>query len=144
MVMVLPFMFTCGMVLTDTTDGFGMRFAYGWAFMKPIRKVYYNLTMTVISVLVAVVIGTIELLGVLTSELNLTGGAFGFWTTMNWLNNSNGPDGIEIWGWCGILIIGLFVGCWLISIGVYRWKRIDIVGFGRSPSSQASVSPEST
>jgi len=130
MVMVLPFMFTCGMVLTDTTDGFGMRFAYGWAFMKPIRKVYYNLTMTVISVLVAVVIGTIELLGVLASELNLSGGPFGFWTTMNWLNNSNGPAGIEIWGWCGILIIALFCGCWAVSIAVYRWKHIEDVGFG--------------
>jgi nickel/cobalt transporter (NiCoT) family protein len=129
MVMVLPFMFTCGMVLTDTTDGFSMRFAYGWAFMKPIRKVYYNLTMTVISVIVAVVIGTIELLGVAASELNLSGGPFGFWTTMNWLNNSNGPYGIEIWGWCGIVIIGLFVGCWLISIAIYRWKRIEEVGF---------------
>ncbi len=134
MVMVLPFMFTCGMVLTDTTDGFGMRFAYGWAFMKPIRKVYYNLTMTIISVLVAVVIGTIELLGVLASELSLNGGPYGFWTAMNWLNNSNGPYGIEIWGWCGIVIIGLFVGCWVTSIGVYRWKRIEEVGFGRSPS----------
>jgi len=143
MVMVLPFMFTCGMVLTDTTDGFGMRFAYGWAFMKPIRKVYYNLTMTVISVLVAVVIGTIELLGVLASELNLTGGLLGFWTTMNWLNNSSGPDGIEIWGWCGILIIALFVGCWTVSMAVYRWKHIEEVGFGRSPSPAGSASSES-
>jgi nickel/cobalt transporter (NiCoT) family protein len=133
MVMVLPFMFTCGMVLTDTTDGFGMRFAYGWAFMKPIRKVYYNLTMTVISVLVAVVIGTIELLGVLASELNLSGGPFGFWTTMNWLNNSNGPYGIEIWGWCGIVIVALFVVCWIASIAVYRWKRLEETGFGVAP-----------
>jgi nickel/cobalt transporter (NiCoT) family protein len=133
MVMVLPFMFTCGMVLTDTTDGFAMRFAYGWAFLKPIRKVYYNLTITVISVLVAVVIGTIELLGVLASELGLTGGPFGFWTTMNWLNNSNGPYGIEIWGWCGILIIAIFVGSWLISMAIYRWKRIEEVGFAKPP-----------
>ncbi len=134
MVMVLPFMFTCGMVLTDTTDGFGMRFAYGWAFMKPIRKVYYNLTMTVISVIVAVVIGTVELLGVLASELGLTGGPFGFWTTMNWLNNSNGPYGIEIWGWCGIVIIALFVGSWVVSIAIYRWMHIEEVGFGKPPS----------
>ncbi|HXW67395.1 MAG TPA: HoxN/HupN/NixA family nickel/cobalt transporter [Thermoplasmata archaeon] len=134
MVMVLPFMFTCGMVLTDTTDGFGMRFAYGWAFMKPIRKVYYNLTMTVISVLVAIVIGTIELLGVLASELNLSGGPFGFWNTMNWLNNSNGPGDIEIWGWCGILIIALFCGCWAVSIAIYRWKHIEDVGFGKPPT----------
>ena len=134
MVMVLPFMFTCGMVLTDTTDGFGMRFAYGWAFMKPVRKVYYNLTMTVISVIVAVVIGTIELLGVLASELSLSGGPFGFWTTMNWLNNSNGPYGIEIWGWCGILIIVLFVSSWIVSIAIYRWKHIEEIGLGRPPS----------
>ncbi len=134
MVMVLPFMFTCGMVLTDTTDGFGMRFAYGWAFMKPIRKVYYNLTMTVISVLVAVVIGTIELLGVLASELSLSGGPFGFWNTMNWLNNSEGPYGIEIWGWCGIIIVLLFLGSWAVSIAVYRWRRFEDVGFGKPPS----------
>ena len=139
MVMVLPFMFTCGMVLTDTTDGFGMRFAYGWAFMKPIRKVYYNLTMTVISVLVAVVIGTIELLGVLASELNLSGGPFGFWTTMNWLNNSNGPGDIEIWGWCGIIIIALFLGCWAVSIAIYRWKHIEEVGFGKRPPAAETV-----
>jgi nickel/cobalt transporter (NiCoT) family protein len=133
MVMVLPFMFTCGMVLTDTTDGFGMRFAYGWAFMKPIRKVYYNLTMTVISVLVAVVIGTVELLGVLAAELHLNGGPFGVWTTLNWLNDSNGPAGIEIWGWCGIIIIALFVGCWAVSIAVYRWKRIEQEGLAKPP-----------
>ncbi len=143
MVLVLPFMFTCGMVLTDTTDGFGMRFAYGWAFMKPIRKVYYNLTMTVISVIVAVVIGTIELLGVMASELSLSGGPFGFWTTMNWLNSSNGPDGIEIWGWCGIVIILLFVGSWAVSIAIYRWKRIEDVGFGQPPASP-EVAPTET
>ena len=143
MVLVLPFMFTCGMVLTDTTDGFGMRFAYGWAFLRPIRKIYYNLTMTVISVIVAVVIGTIELLGVMASELGLTGGPFGFWTTMNWLNNSNGPDGIEIWGWCGIIIILLFVGSWAVSIAIYRWKHIEDVGFGKPPprAEDAPVGP---
>jgi nickel/cobalt transporter (NiCoT) family protein len=133
MVMILPFMFTCGMVLTDTTDGFGMRFAYGWAFLKPIRKVYYNLTMTVISVLVAVVIGTIELLGVLAAELNLSGGPFGFWNSMNWLNNSSGPGNIEIWGWCGIIIIALFVICWAVSIAIYKWKRYEEVGFAPAP-----------
>jgi nickel/cobalt transporter (NiCoT) family protein len=140
MVMVLPFMFTCGMVLTDTTDGFGMRFAYGWAFMKPIRKVYYNLTMTVISVLVAVVIGTIELLGVIASELHLSGGPLGFWTTMNWLNNANGPGDIEVWGWCGIIIIALFVGCWLVSMAIYRWKHLEDVGFA-PPSASADPLP---
>ena len=144
MVMVLPFLFTCGMVLTDTTDGFGMRFAYGWAFMRPIRKIYYNLTMTVISVLVALVIGTIELLGVLSSELRLSGGPFGFWNSMNWLNNANGPDGIEIWGWCGIVIILLFVASWGVSIAIYRWKRIEQVGFGGPPPPEPAVSEPAT
>ncbi len=142
MVMILPFMFTCGMVLTDTIDGFGMRFAYGWAFAKPIRKVYYNLTMTVISVLVAVVIGTVELLGVLASEAGLSGGPFGFWTTMNWLNNSNGPYGIEIWGWCGILIIALFGVSWLVSIVIYRLKGYEDLGFGTDPSAAGRAGEE--
>ena len=70
---MLPFMFTCGMVLVDTTDGVAMRVAYGWAFLKPIRKIYYNLTITVISVLVAFVIGTVELFQVVSGELGLKG-----------------------------------------------------------------------
>jgi nickel/cobalt transporter (NiCoT) family protein len=133
MVMVLPFMFTCGMVLTDTSDGLGMRFAYGWAFAKPIRKVYYNLTMTVISVLVAFVVGTIEILGVLASELGLTGGPLGFWTTMNWLNRASGPYSIDVWGYVGIGIVVLFIGCWLIAMAIYRWKRYEERGFGEPP-----------
>ncbi|MGI0071685.1 MAG: HoxN/HupN/NixA family nickel/cobalt transporter [Thermoplasmata archaeon] len=141
MVMILPFLFTCGMVLVDTTDGFGMRFAYGWAFLRPIRKVYYNLTMTVISVMVAVVIGTVELLGVTASELNLSGGAFGFWNTMNWLNNSNGPDHIDLWGWAGIVIVVLFVVSWLVSIAVYRLKHYEDLGFGPSPPDLTTSSP---
>src|SRR5260370_7119582 len=73
MILLLPFLFTCGMVLADTTDGIAMRAAYGWAFLRPIRKIYYNLTVTVISVAVAFAIGGVELLQVLASELNLTG-----------------------------------------------------------------------
>ncbi len=133
MVMVLPFMFTCGMVLTDTSDGIGMRYAYGWAFLKPIRKVYYNLTMTVISVLVAFVIGTIEVLGVLAAEFGWNGGPFGFWTTMNWLNNAAGPYGIDVWGYVGIGIVVLFIACWLIAMAIYRWKRYEEIGFGPPP-----------
>ena len=76
MILVLPFMFTCGMVLADTTDGVAMRVAYGWAFLKPIRKIYYNLTITMISILVAFLVGGVELLQVLSGELNLTGS---FW-----------------------------------------------------------------
>lgn len=112
MILVLPLMFTCGMVLVDTSDGVAMNLAYGWAFLKPIRKIYYNLTVTIISVLVAFLIGGVELLQVLSSELNLSGG---FW---GWL----GRVDFETMGYG---IVGLFVGCWLVSIGFYRYKRFD-------------------
>ena len=130
MVLILPFMFTCGMVLTDTSDGIGMRFAYGWAFSKPIRKVYYNLTMTVISVLVAFVVGTIEILGVIAGELHLSGGPFGLWSSLNWLNAGVGPGSIDIWGYVGIAVVALFLGCWLVAIAIYRYKHYEEVGFG--------------
>jgi nickel/cobalt transporter (NiCoT) family protein len=134
MVLVLPFLFTCGMVLTDTSDGLGMRFAYGWAFAKPIRKVYYNLTMTVISVLVAFVVGTIEVLGVIAGEFSLSGGPFGFWTTMGWLTNAAGPYGLDVWGYVGVGIVVLFVGCWIVAMAIYRWKHYEDRGFGPPPA----------
>ena len=112
MILVLPFMFTCGMVLIDTTDGVAMRFAYGWAFINPIRKIYYNLTVTVISVLVALAIGTVELLQVVASELNFTGV---FW---NWL----GALDFET---IGFLIIIIFVFSWLVSLGYWKYRRFD-------------------
>jgi high-affinity nickel-transport protein len=112
MILVLPFMFTCGMVLVDTTDGVTMRTAYGWAFLKPIRKIYYNLTVTVISVAVAFAIGGVELLQVFSSELRL-----------------NGP----FWGWLGGLdfetmgfgIIGIFLVSWLVSMAYWKVRRYD-------------------
>ena len=122
MVLVLPFMFTCGMVLADTTDGVTMRIAYGWAFLKPIRKIYYNLTITLISILVAFLIGGVEVLQVLSGELNLTGD---FW---NWLN---GLDFETL----GVGIVSIFVVSWLVSIVVYKYKRIEDIGFrAKSPS----------
>jgi len=133
MVLVLPFMFTCGMVLTDTSDGVSMRYAYGWAFAKPIRKVYYNLTMTLISVLVAFIIGTIEILGVFAAEFNLSGGPFGFWNTMNWLNNAAGPYGIDVWGYVGIGIVLLFIGCWLVAMLIYKLMHYEDIGFAPPP-----------
>ena len=133
-VLLLPFMFACGMVLTDTSDGVSMRYAYGWAFAKPIRKVFYNLTLTLISVMVAFIIGTIEILGVVAGELNLSGGPFGFWNTMNWLNNAAGPYGIDVWGYVGIGIVALFIGTWLIAMLVYKLKRYEEIGFALPPS----------
>ncbi len=111
-ILILPLLFTCGMVTVDTADGVAMRVAYGWAFLNPIRKIYYNLTVTVISVLVAWAIGTIELLQVLSTELNLNGV---FWS---WLNAIN----FEM---IGFGIIGIFILSWLASFGYWRYKKYD-------------------
>jgi high-affinity nickel-transport protein len=124
MVLVLPLMFTCGMVLVDTSDGIVMCLAYGWAFLKPIRKIYYNLTITVISILVAFAIGTIELLQVLSGELNLRGV---FW---NWLANLNFET-------LGFGIVGIFVVSWLVSVVYYKYKHLD-ENIGTLPLSRPS------
>ena len=111
-VLVLPLMFTCGMVLIDTTDGVVMRMAYGWAYLNPLRKVYYNLTVTIISVMVAWLIGSIELLQVLSTELSLGGG---FWV---WLN---GLDFETI----GYGIVALFVASWVVSLVYWKANRFE-------------------
>jgi len=113
-IMVFPALFTAGMSLIDTTDGILMLGAYGWAFKKPIRKLYYNLTITFVSVLVAVLVGGIELLGLLADRMNLSGP---FWNFVDALNNNFGS--------LGYLIIAVFVVSWLVSIAVYRWRRFD-------------------
>jgi len=125
MVLVLPFMFTCGMVLVDTTDGVAMRLAYGWAFLNPIRKIYYNLTVTMISIIVALAIGSAELLQVVANELNLTGP---FW---NWVGNLDFES-------IGFGIIVLFLASWLVSVAVWKYRRFDEIYSpmdGSAPSS---------
>jgi high-affinity nickel-transport protein len=111
-ILILPLMFTCGMLTVDTTDGIAMMLAYGWAFMNPVRKIYYNLTVTVISVLVAWAIGTVELLQVLSNELRLSGGLW------DWLT---GLDFETI----GFGIVAIFVLSWLVSLGYWRYKKFD-------------------
>ena len=113
-IMVFPALFTAGMSLVDTTDGVLMLGAYGWAFNKPIRKLYYNLTITFVSVLVAVLIGGIEALGLLADRLRLVGP---FWSFIGTLNDNFGS--------LGYLIIAIFVASWLVSIAVYRLGRFD-------------------
>jgi high-affinity nickel-transport protein len=113
-IMVFPALFTAAMSLIDTTDGVLMLGAYGWAFNKPIRKLYYNLTITFVSVLVAVLIGGIEALGLIAGRLSLEGPFWGFIGTLN-----------ENFGSLGYLIIAIFVASWLISIAVYRLGRFD-------------------
>ncbi len=119
MIIILPLTFTSGMVLVDTTDGVLMRAAYGWAFLNPIRKVYYNLTVTIISILVAVAIGTAELLQVFASEFNLAGPV---WGTLGNLD-------VEM---IGFVIIGIFAGTWLASVAYWKYKRYDELYTSRS------------
>ena len=113
-IMVFPALFTAGMSLIDTTDGVLMLGAYGWAFAKPIRELYYNLTITFISVLVAVLIGGIEVLGLLADQLNLTGPFWGFIGALN-----------DNFGILGYLIIAIFVASWLVSIAAYRFGHFE-------------------
>jgi high-affinity nickel-transport protein len=113
-VMVLPILFTAGMSLVDTTDGIMMMGAYKWAFVRPIRKLYYNMTITFVSALVAVVIGGIEALALIANKLSLTGP---FWDVANLA--------AEHFGLLGYLVIGLFLASWIVSALVYRVKRYD-------------------
>jgi nickel/cobalt transporter (NiCoT) family protein len=113
-IMLFPALFTAAMTLVDTTDGILMLGAYGWAFLKPIRKLYYNLTITLISVVVALVVGSIEVLGLIADQLKLTGF---FW---DWIGRLNDNFGI-----IGYLIIGIFIASWIASTIVYKIKKYD-------------------
>jgi len=111
-VLIMPLLFTAGMVTIDTSDGISMRCAYGWAFLKPIRKIYYNLTITVISVLVAFAIGGIELIQVIASELGWTSG---FWGVLANLDFEN----------MGYAIIAIFLSSWLVAMAYYKYKGYE-------------------
>jgi nickel/cobalt transporter (NiCoT) family protein len=113
---VFPLLFTAGMTLVDTTDGVLMVGAYGWAFIKPVRKLYYNLAITLVSVVVALFVGAIEALGVVKDQLHLSGG---FWDAIDSLN------GDENFGKLGFVIIGLFVFSWMVSVIIYRMCGLD-------------------
>jgi nickel/cobalt transporter (NiCoT) family protein len=113
-VLVFPALFAAGMSLVDTTDNVLMLGAYGWAFVKPIRKIYYNMTITLISVIVAVMVGGIEALGLIADQFHFHGT---FWNLIGTLN--------ENFGTLGYAIIGLFALSWIASIWFYRWRRFD-------------------
>jgi nickel/cobalt transporter (NiCoT) family protein len=115
-ILVFPALFTAGMALVDTTDGVLMLGAYGWAFIKPIRKLYYNLTITAVSVIVAIVIGGLEVLNLIGDKLGLTEGG-GFWGAIGAINDN--------FGILGYVIVGIFIAAWLISYLVYRINRYD-------------------
>jgi high-affinity nickel-transport protein len=113
-ILVFPALFTAGMSLVDTTDSILMLGAYGWAFVKPIRKLFYNMTITAVSVVVALLVGGIEALGLIADKLNLQGG---FWDLVGALNGN--------FGTIGYLIVGIFVAAWIVSAVIYRVKRYD-------------------
>ena len=133
-ILLFPLLFTAGMSLVDTTDGIVMLGAYGWAFVKPVRKLYYNLVITLVSVLVALIVGTIEAVSVVAYQLRLSGG---MWDAIKAVNDN--------FGTLGFIIIGLFVASWLVSVAVYRFFRYDELeelfdGLARDPKQQAARS----
>jgi high-affinity nickel-transport protein len=111
-ILCLPVLFAAGISLLDTIDGSFMNFAYGWALSKPVRRVYYNITITGLSVAVAFIIGTVELLGLLAQQLNLKGS---FW---DWIS------GLDI-NLLGFVIVGLFVATWVASLVIWKLGRIE-------------------
>jgi len=108
----LPILFAAGMSLLDTIDGSFMNFAYGWAFSKPVRKVYYNIAITGLSVFVALYIGTLELMQVLSTQLNLRGGLWNYAANFN-INAA------------GFTIVGIFVGVWAFALLYWKYGRVE-------------------
>jgi high-affinity nickel-transport protein len=118
-ILIFPALFAAGMALIDTTDNILMLGAYGWAFVKPIRKLYYNLTITSVSVVVAFAVGGIEALGLLAGRFHLKGS---FWDAVSRLN--------ENFGTLGYFIVGLFFFSWVASVAFYKWRRFDELELG--------------
>jgi nickel/cobalt transporter (NiCoT) family protein len=111
-ILVLPILFAAGMSLLDTIDGIFMNFAYGWAFARPVRKVFYNITITALSVAVALVIGTIELLSVVTEQAGITSGPLA------------AIAAIPL-DYAGYGIVALFALAWLVAFAIWRWGRVE-------------------
>jgi high-affinity nickel-transport protein len=125
-ILTLPVLFAAGMSLLDTIDGGFMNFAYGWAFSKPVRKVYYNITITGLSVTVALIIGTIELISILTDKLGIKTGPLAAVGGLD-LNN------------VGYVIVGLFVATWIVALLVWRYGRIEDKWSGQLAESPADA-----
>lgn len=123
-ILLFPALFTAGMTLMDTTDSVLMLGAYGWAFVKPIRKLFYNLNITLISVIVALLIGGLEALGLIAGEFNLSGP---FWDQVNFFSGGSAFNSL------GFVIVGLFLVSWLISTIIYKVKRYDDIDVPGAP-----------
>jgi high-affinity nickel-transport protein len=119
-ILSLPLLFAAGMSLFDTLDGCFMNFAYDWAFAQPVRKVFYNLTITGLSVVVAFLIGSIEILGLLARYGHLGGP---FWGTLSGFNLNS----------AGFFIVGLFVVTWMVALAIWHFGRIEERWHGSMP-----------
>jgi high-affinity nickel-transport protein len=122
-ILVFPTLFTVGMALIDSTDSILMLGAYGWAFVKPIRKLYYNMTITFVSIVVALLIGGIEALGLIGDEFQWKGP---FWALIDSLNKN--------FGTIGFVIIGVFVLSWIASLLIYRLNKYDEIEVSTGPA----------
>jgi len=127
-IMCLPVLFTAGMSLMDTLDGCFMNGAYGWAFFNPVRKVYYNLAITGLSVAICFFIGTIEVLGLLPMELHIHGS---FWNFMENFNINT----------AGFVIVGMFVLTWAVALTVWKYGKVEEKWSARLKPSDATLSP---
>jgi high-affinity nickel-transport protein len=114
-IICLPVLFTAGMTVMDTTDGVFMNLAYGWAFLNPVRKVYYNLAITGLSVGICFLVGGIETLGLIATDVKGLSHAHGFWGFMRDFN-------INV---AGFVIVGLFIVTWVAALLVWRYGRIE-------------------
>ncbi|MGZ4650056.1 MAG: Nickel transporter NicT, partial [Kineosporiaceae bacterium] len=125
-ILVLPVLFAAGMSLLDTIDACFMNFAYGWAFSKPVRKVYYNITVTALSVAVALIIGGVEIISILVDKLGIDSGP------LAWI------AGLDL-NFVGYAIVGLFVVTWIVALAVWRCARIEDRWSERLAQSAGSV-----
>jgi nickel/cobalt transporter (NiCoT) family protein len=121
-ILVFPALFTAGMSLIDSVDSVLMLGAYGWAFVRPIRKLYYNLTITFVSVVIALIVGGIEALGVIGDQLSLTGP---FWDLIGGLNDNFGN--------LGFVIVAIFIVSWIGSWAIYRARGFDRMDADAAP-----------
>jgi high-affinity nickel-transport protein len=112
-ILCLPILFTAGMCLLDTLDGVFMNFAYSWAFFNPVRKVYYNLAITGLSIAICFFIGTVELLGLLPAEIGGLSG--GFWSFMERFDINK----------AGFVIVGMFIVCWALALSFWKFGRVE-------------------
>jgi high-affinity nickel-transport protein len=111
-VLTLPLLFSGGLMLCDSLDGFFMNFAYGWAFARPVRRVYYNLTITILSIAVAFLVGAIEIVGLLSTRLHLRG----------WLGDYMANFDLNK---AGYMVVGLFVVIWIVALSIWRFGKVE-------------------